>query len=500
MTKYNYKIIFLFFSFLFLGLHAQSQNNEFQKKEKAIYDSLTFHYYEAGIWDSVIDIGKEALYKGYDFYYLRMRIGLAYDYQGNFRLAEKQYKQALKLVPPDVSAAYYKYYAAINGGRENVAYADFKKYNLKQAKAINQDYSKNTNYLFEDQQNVKVQELKIKTFDHLYFAYGYSLTGNNNELANIYPNNTGILYSQGNIRLNQSYLNFNIGGNISSNAKWNLTYNNSRINGVKLIQAKEADYISAPTSVIQNELYTSLSLFSGDGWNIKATAQLIHYNSNFIFVEDSIKYKIPENTEDTLLIDSVQFGYIEEQVKGNDYVFGLSLNRKVGLFDFSIFGTYANILDENPFQIGGEITILPKGNYTLYLTNRLFYYHDNNSDRYIYKVSAGTSISKKMNLDASATFGNLQFTNEPGLAVVYNWAEKTTFKGDIVLSYQIIPKLYLSLRYQITQKQSLYNYYQLDEILPSTELDGYYYATYKEESSFYKFNQHFVILGLSWIL
>ena len=497
MKQSIYKYILLFISLFLLGNIAQSQNTDFQEKEKAIYDSLTFHYYEAGVWDSVIDIGKEAIYKGHNFYYLRMRMGLAYDYQGNFRLAEKQYKEALKLVPTDVNAAYYNYYAAVNGGRKHVAYSDFKSYNLEQAKSINKESDSKNNYLYEDHRNINVQKIKTKAIDRLYLAYGYSITGNDNKLADIYPNHGGILYTEGNIRLNQSYLNFSVGGNLSSMIEWNLSYNNGKINATKLIQPRDTSHLSVPISVLQNELFAGIKVFTGNGWNIRMTGQILHYNTNYITVINSITYEVPEDSNDTLLTEKSQYGFTDAIIKGNDYVLGLFINKKIALFDFSLFGSYASILDINPYQLGGEITILPKGNYSLYLTNRLFFYHDELSERFIYKVSAGSSLAEKMKVDASATFGNLQFTNEPGIPVVYNWAEKTTFKGDIVFSYLINTKLSLSLRYQFTQKQSLYNYYAIDEILPSTELNGYYYTTYKEESAFYNFNQHFVILSLN---
>lgn len=498
MTQFTFKSLFIMISFLLIGLNAHSQTEEMKAKEKAIYDSITFHYYNEKVWDSVIDIAKEALYRGHDFYYLRMRLGLAYEYQGNFRYAEKQYKEALKHVPTDVNAAYYNYFAAINGGRKRVAYADFKNYSFDQVKSIKKDDNPKMKYLYENHLNTTVHNIRTKAIDRIYFAYGYSFTGNSSKLADIYPQHKGISYSVGNVRENQTFFNFSVGGNISPMVEWDLSFNNSKITAVKLLQQRDSSHQEIPISVLQNELFLGARLYSGNGWNMKMTGHVLHYNSNFITIYDTMFYEVPESAEDTMLVEESLFGITDFIIKKNDYVVGLSINKKIGLVDFSIFGSYASILDKNPIQIGGELTILPRGNYSLYLTNRLFYYTDESSQRFVYKVSAGALLTKKINFDASVTFGDLQFTNEPGVAVVYNWSEKTTFKGDLVFSYKIAEKVYLSLRYQLTQKQSKYNYYTIDETLPSDTHSGYYYNTYKEKEDFYKFNQHFVILGLSW--
>ena len=500
MIQSSFKSLLLIISFVFLGLNLYSQTDDENAKEKAIYDSITYYYFNAENWDSVIDIGKEALYKGYDFYYLRMRLGLAYDYQGNFRFAEKQYKEALKHIPTDVNAAYYNYYAAINGGRKRVAYANFKKYSLDQAKSIKKDDNPKMKYLYESQQNSTIHHIRTKPIDHLYFAYGYAFTGNKNKLADIYPQHRGVLYSVGNVRESQTFFNFSLGGNISPMVEWDLSYNYSKINAVKLLQPRDTIHQDVPISVIQNELFLGTRVYSGNGWNMRMTGHILHYNSDLISVFSNTEYEVPENIEDTLLVETTSFGITDIIIKKNDYVVGLSVNKKIGLVDFSIFGSYASILDKNPIQVGGELTILPKGNYSLYLTNRLFYYTDESSQRFIYKVSAGSVLTKKINFDASITFGDLQFTNEQGVAVAYNWSEKTTFKGDLVFSYKIAEKVYLSLRYQLSQKQSVYTYYAIDETLESDSSPGYYYNTYKEKEGFYKFNQHFVILGLSWKL
>jgi hypothetical protein len=500
MLKYYYKKIFLLFSFLILGLGVQSQNTEYQKKEKTIYDSLTYHYYETGIWDSVIDIGKEAIYKGYDFYYLRMRMGLAYDYEGNFRMAEHHYTRALSFVPTDVNAAYYKYFAALNGGRIGEAYSSYKSFTSKQKEAIYKVQNTDTKYIDDAIIGKRLQKIKAKPLTSLSLSYGYSFTGNQNKLADILPQSKYILYSIGDIRTNQSYINLFLSGNASPLIQWSAAYNHNKINGEHLFHPKNLSFQTVGTNVSQDELYGSVNVLKGKGWELSISAMLLHYKGFKIDTPiDTVFYMIPP-PPDTLLTESIVFEHNYYSPTGNDYFLRFSIKKKYRLADMTFFGSYSKIYDKNPVQTGLIFTLLPRGNYSLYLTNRLLYYHDDEDDRFVYKVLAGAQLSKKINIEGSATFGNIQNTNEPRAAVAYNWSEETSFKGDISLSYQLMKQLYISLRYQITQKQSVYNYYQIDEVLPSQTLHGFFYATYREEKGGYQFNQHFIILSLNWKL
>jgi tetratricopeptide (TPR) repeat protein len=64
-------------------------------------DSLTYALYEQGAWQELIKTGNAALDQGADYYYLRMRIGLAYFYKEQYRLAAIHFRRALKLNEDD---------------------------------------------------------------------------------------------------------------------------------------------------------------------------------------------------------------------------------------------------------------------------------------------------------------------------------------------------------------------------------------------------------------
>lgn len=462
-----------------------------ESKEKALYDSLTYHYYQNSQWDSVIDIGKEAIYKGYDFYYLRMRMGLAYDYQSNFRLAERQYTKALEYVPTDANAAYYQYYAALNGGRQDVAYAYFKKYSHNQKELI----------LGEKKSEMDSGiPIKLKPVEQISISSGYSVTGNRNNADEILPVYRDVLMSQTNIRNTQFYSNISFKGNINENFTWNLAYNYNQINGAHMLRIQEENIQIRDNKVQQHEFFGKLSYWMGNGYSIQAFGQYLMFKSELYRTTlESLTY-LPPPIGDSILLPDPVFNTTPITLEESDWVAGLKIKRTISLLDIALFGTYSDIYNYQAFQIGGEITIFPNGNYGLYLTNRITYYKDTISDRFIYKVIAGGQLANKLQIMAAATFGDLQYTNEADLGVTYNWSERTSFKADIGISYPLSDNIYLSINYQLTQKKARLDLLQLNDLVQSPFAPLLYEPHYGEVTDTYQFNQHFVFLGLIWYL
>ena len=415
-------------------------------------------------------------------------------------MAERQYTKALGFSVNDVNAAYYQYYAAYNGGRKNVAYHYYSKYNTIQKLKVLEANKGSGNNSVKMPDPLILAEIQTRGLSKINFSYGYSFTGNENKLSNFFPQQMGILYSEGIIRNTQQYFHLGLAGNITNYMEWQMAYSHNTINGYNLVQPQNSDYFTRDASIKQNEFYAKLSFFATDGWNIELSGQLLKYDNKFTDVwVDSMAYSLPTES-DTILLGTPYFKEQRTKFEGVDYVLGIALNKKISLVDFSLFASYASIVDQNPFQIGGEITILPKGNYSLYLTNRLFYYHDDLSDRAIYKVIAGVSLTKKLFFEGAATFGDLQYTNEPHTSIVYNWSEKTSFKGDLTLIYRINNDINLSLTYMIYQKRAQYHYLMFSGLESSLEYPGYYQSTYDDKIGDNKFNQHFFVLGLNWNL
>ena len=106
-----YKQLLILILFFFLLNTTQGQTSNFR-----VQDSTNLHFYETGDWDVVLKTGNELLNSGNDYYYLRLRMGIAAYQKQQFLLARKHLKQAVGFNKNDQLALSYLYgsYLEIN--------------------------------------------------------------------------------------------------------------------------------------------------------------------------------------------------------------------------------------------------------------------------------------------------------------------------------------------------------------------------------------------------
>src|ERR1035437_5516380 len=107
----NYKILIsIFFLFHITKGIAQDTLNS------ATVEQKSYQLYLDKNWDELIKFGNNAVDKGYDYFYLQMRIGIARFEKKNYRVAENHFKSALKFNSSDELAQEYLYYCYLYAG------------------------------------------------------------------------------------------------------------------------------------------------------------------------------------------------------------------------------------------------------------------------------------------------------------------------------------------------------------------------------------------------
>ena len=89
----------------------------------------TFRLYQEQKWDSLIVMGRDALKQDFDYYYLRMRLGIALYNQKKFRKSSIHFTKALTMNQGDPVALEYLYYSRLLSGQSaqaNLARKQFK--------------------------------------------------------------------------------------------------------------------------------------------------------------------------------------------------------------------------------------------------------------------------------------------------------------------------------------------------------------------------------------
>ena len=86
------------------------------------FNETTLRLYQARDWKALIPVAREAIDSGFDYYYLRLRLGGAYYELRRYRLAAIQFQEALRFNPGDPYAREMWQYALLLGGQPEAAY------------------------------------------------------------------------------------------------------------------------------------------------------------------------------------------------------------------------------------------------------------------------------------------------------------------------------------------------------------------------------------------
>ena len=113
MFKLTLILAFLFLCFDFT--YGQDSNEVWNPEQK------TFNLYKERNWSELIFLGKKALNEGNDYFYLRMRLGIAYYERKNYHRALVHFKKAAEFNDRDSYLLEYLYFANLFSGREKAA-------------------------------------------------------------------------------------------------------------------------------------------------------------------------------------------------------------------------------------------------------------------------------------------------------------------------------------------------------------------------------------------
>ena len=151
------------------------------QKDFAYYNSETYRLYTEANWKELIPIAKEGIAYGHDFYYLRMRLGIAYFEQEKYTEAKKQFEIALEFDEGSSDAKSYSYYCLLYLGRKKEA---IKYYNVlnEKPKVINALYFESGVKLSDNKASVRNSEYIFLGLNHNFgknvsLFHGYQRLG-----------------------------------------------------------------------------------------------------------------------------------------------------------------------------------------------------------------------------------------------------------------------------------------------------------------------------------
>ena len=407
---YNILITGAFF-LLSTSMVAQNKLNTLQ------VDKITYDSFLKGDWHQLIQTGKEAIDNGIEFYYLDVRMGVAYYSLKKYRTAVKYFDKAYKLNNNDDYVKQYLYYSYLFAGREKDAGKIKKTFdnNTKKELGLKQSgytvsFSLDTRFEINEDYKADIPEDGLLT-QTIREKYNYFSIGMDNSFYQ-----------------NSVYVNFANINKISN-------FYNPVYDSVNYIYNQEYDKYTDN----QKQIYINYSTLIAKGLSLTLAVNWVHLYSRF----DSASYEKTTNLA----------------------VGVFALRKDFGNFKAGLFSSFSNLGEKTQIQPGLDIIWFPFANDNFYVSSIFTYkfekssnenFNDINFNEMIIKPAIGFRI-KNFYFEPSYTIGNIKNVVEYDGLVVDNDIDviKNRFEF-LTYAYFLKNRLYAFFKYQYYTKENIY--------------------------------------------
>lgn len=430
MLKYHKVLIVLML--VFTAELAWSQ----QDKSFFHYDSITLKHYQDKEWKDLIHASKNAIQEGTDYYYLRMRRGIAFYEMENYLKAYHEFKIALEFNTFVTTAKEYAYLSLLYSGRTSDALLFYKNclegtgseiINPKRPlRSISVDFSwhqnekLNTTEFFENIESKDMNGKQMVTRSWLFADF---------------------------------FLEHDISKRIS------LFHGGSYLNKENCLFIKNAGEILENENypLNQYQYYTGLNYNMGSGFSINAIGHLIHYNSP----SASVRQRGPGNS------------YTISSIKKNELLLRLSLYKSANLFRIGAGYAHSEFNGRDQDQVDLTLICYPLGNLNFYVVGSLSSLNEKTrgqetNNRLVGRGMSGVRLMKNLWLEMDIYFGKIKNMALNEGYLIYNGPETINYTGTMSL---IIPMKKINY----TLRGSLVNYTSkfIDSSSMETEFNNY---------------------------
>jgi hypothetical protein len=451
MKSLNRKLIILIF-FVLAGKFANAQEtlNFAQVNEK------TYSFYLEGDWKNLVKIGKQAKKEGIDFYYLNVRMGIAYYNQKKYRQSIPYFEMAFRESPGEEFIIEYLYYAYLFSGRKPDA--------------------RNLSYSLSSQQ---LEKLKIKAPIGLSGIEFETKVDKWDEYAQ-----TGSVTDTVQQSVLDSYYYYGATFDFISEKgnKFILSYSRIGISETSQWLNSSNQMVISDRKIGQNQIYLSSQTRLAKGLNMAFSANILYLSlkEDITILQSTLKSTTgfgPGSGGGGIIGGSGGIFSNYNALTGSnfDFVGFFSLTQDFSLFRAGVFGSFSGLDNNLQIQPGIGITFYPLGNTNLYTHTNFQYLFEKtdygNDSRILIKQSLGLNLWG-LYLEPSMTFGRLNNLIEANGYIVNNYND-IPFDRYEILAYTYLFRGRLNLFFNY-QNFMMENYYILNN---ETRISEYKYQT-----------------------
>ncbi|MCH6232910.1 tetratricopeptide repeat protein [Cognataquiflexum rubidum] len=403
---------------------AQAQ----QQKSLSQVDADTYSLFQKKEWQTLIKEGNEALQDGIDYYYLRVRMGIAYYETGNYHLASTHFEKAIKMNSSEEYLQEYLFYAYLFGGRS------------AEAKVVAADFSPAM------KQKIKIGTVKFIEKPDL--AYNYTgLTDQNvtdGFTASLSPDLEGSQF----IPNRHHYLFAGLQHGFSPRL--------TLYHGFSALQVSHLLYSQSAREILLDRDYQS-SLFQYYAAANILLAKGLSLMGGLHFI--NINYSLPVQSQ---VGQGPNVITREINQTDTDMVYFGSLYKRwsyVTLGASYFYGTLANARQD---QKDLKLILYPKGNLNLYTVSVLSHQRQQTdrqptTNRLVFEQQIGTKFNNHLWLEAYGSFGEMEnFLLNDGI-VVFNRLDKIKQRIGARAIILPNPRWSITLDYTLFTNQSEFN-------------------------------------------
>jgi hypothetical protein len=433
-----------------------------QKLSYAEVDETTYLLYSQQNWDSLVSYGKYAMHQGHDFFYLRLRMGIAFFHKENYMLAIQQLNKADKLNKNNPTVKEYLYYSY--------------RYSNQKLQAKNLDFITFEQATTGNKKNI--ESINLET--------GPILSNNvkNNKADKLIVPENGEEYGEQDLNDWKYYTQFGTSFYLGKSVSMYLGYNNLQIFKLKQLAYLDIENPGLPPMVQvrsyedqytlhQNGLYANASFLLNKGFILTPALHYLNVKYQTIYLQ------VPGSGAANQALKVV---YRTTQI--NNIVAYVGFGKSFSFFKAGLFGSYSNLNDLEQYQGGASFSWFPEGNLDLYFTSKLTSCWEDNNNRLVFDQLLGFKVLPELWIESSVTFGQLLNYNENNAFVIYNSGDQINARFTANIIVPLNEKIELSCRYNFVKFES--NWISLGQL--GTDIINTEY------------NNHLILGGITWTL
>jgi tetratricopeptide (TPR) repeat protein len=428
------------------------------QEEKLTYqevDRKSYELYEKGEWRELISFSKRAFSEGFDYYYLRIRAGVANFETKNYMKAAIHFKEALAFNNNDPIAAEYLYGCYLDLNRVTDAIGIYNTLPSSAKERLIKTLPKLRQAIIETGPLMSNQPEK---FDSLLFL-----------------DPADSIYGETDVMQSGFYFNAGLSWGFKKGSSVYAGYSLVRLDKEKQVKTGDTLAVTDKYPLTQHQFYASGIIPVGKGYSILPAVNVIldHYETVMS------KY------------DTLSFDYLfpVESTGLNSYIGYLSVIKDFNIIQTGLFAAWSNLNEQEQFQAGFSIVAFPLGNLNLYLSSKLMNHRNEGRNHAIFEQMIGTRLYKPLWAEINATFGQMINYHENNAFVVYNIADKMKFKAGAKLIYTVNPRWMITAQYIYLLRESSYLEYSL---VPPDNTEAV------AVTRTHDFQNQFFLMGLKW--